>query len=187
MKIKRFKNLWFMGLIMSAVILGAIYLLKIFMPQFVINVAHIDSIVNIGHYIDTHKWAWYLASTILSTITYYFYCGACCEKKKFNYLDWIYILASILIGYIVKEFLPIYYTALNYVCLIVVPFLMKGKFLNTTISFSTVLLLQALTMQIRNIGTMIIDINFATMLILMVDVYIYQVLLYLFFNYRKEN
>ena len=104
MKIKRFKNLWLMGLIMSGAILGAIYLLKIFMPQFVINVAHIDSIVNIGHYIDTHKWAWYLASFILSFITYYLVCCASCKVKKLNVKQILIVVVAVLLLFIVKEF-----------------------------------------------------------------------------------
>lgn len=176
-----------MGLILSAVILGAIYLLKIFLPQFVIEVAHIDSIVQIGHYIDTHKWAWYLATTILSVFTYYFYCGACCGKKQFSAKEWLYILGSTIISYIIKEFLPEYYTVINYICLILIPFLMNAKFKNTTICFTFLNILQVLTLQIRNIGLMIADFNTATLLILMIDYYILEVLLFLAFNYKTEK
>ena len=72
MKIKRFDNLWLMGLILCAVILVAVYVLKIFFPHFVIEVAQIESVTVVGHYIDTHKWAWYLASFVLSFFVYYF-------------------------------------------------------------------------------------------------------------------
>ena len=189
MKIKRFKNLWLMGLILSGAMLGAIYLAKIISPQFVIEVAQVDSIVKIGHYIDTQKWAWYVANTIISIFIYYFYCGACCEKKTFDIKDWAFILGSIVLGFLSKEFIPTYYTTLNYISLILVPFLMNGKFKNTAISFTAINLLQVMTLEIRNIGLMVADYNTATMLILMIDYYILEVLLFMLFNYKngKEN
>ena len=173
-----------MGLLLSAVILGAIYLLKIFMPQFVIEVAHIESIIRIGHYIDTHKWAWYFTNTIISIFIYYFYCGACCGKKTFNKKEWLIILGGILIGFLVREFMPVYYTALNYICLIFIPFLLRATLKNTAICFSAINILQVLTLEIRGLGLMIADYNTATMLILMIDYYILEVLLFMAFNYK---
>ena len=88
-----------------------------------------------------------------------------------------------------KEFLPEYYTVINYICLILIPFLMDGKFKNTTICFTFLNILQVLTLQIRNINLMIADFNTATLLILMIDYYILEVLLFLAFNNKieKEN
>ena len=176
-----------MGLIMSGAILGAIYLLKIFMPQFVINVAHIDSIVNIGHYIDTHKWAWYLASTLLSFFIYYFYCCACSRKKNLNYKGILIILATIFILFAVREFLPNLYTSANVSSMIVLPFIMKANFKSTVVCFTSTTILQAFTLEIRNLATMISDFNFATLIMLMIDYYILLVLLYFFYNYESEE
>ena len=188
MKIKRFKNLWFMGLILSAIILGAIYLLKIFMPHFVIEVAHIDSIVSIGHYIDTHKWAWYLASFALSFFVCYFTFCACCKKKRLTLKETIITIACILILYGIREFLPTHYTPLNYCIMIFLPMLFKADFKATAICFVASTYLQALTLEIRGLSTMIIDVNYATFLILCIDVYIMIWLLYCYFNFdNKEN
>lgn len=187
MKVKRFKNLWTMGLILSAVILGAIYLLKIFVPEFVIEVAHIESIVNIGHYIDTNKWAWYLVSSILSFFTYYLICCGCCEKKFLNNKETLIVVATVIIMYAIKEFLPSQYTACNFISMILLPLLMKGNFKNTVITFSALNLLQTITLEIRGLSLLIIDFNYATLIILMIDYYILQVLLYFTFNFEKEN
>jgi hypothetical protein len=67
------------------------------------------------------------------------------------------------------------------------PLVMKGNFKNTVITFSAINILQSVTLEIRNIGLMISEYNFATLMILMIDYYILIVLLYLFFNYKKEN
>lgn len=176
-----------MGLIMSGVILGAIYLLKIFMPQFVINVAHIDSIVNIGHYIDTHKWAWYLATTIISFASYYLICCACCKKKSLSVKEMIYIVVTILALFIIKEFLPAQYTSINIISMILLPFLMKADFNATVVVFVSTTILQSFTVEIRNIVGMVSDYNFATLTILMIDYYILETLLYFMFNYKRKE
>lgn len=187
MKIKRFKNLWTMGLILSAIILGAIYLLKIFMPQFVIEVAHIESVVRIGHYIDTHKWAWYLASTVLSFFIYYFYCCACCQKKTLNRKELIIVVATILALFVVREFLPAQYTSLNISSMILMPYILNGNFRSTSICFVFCNLIQTISGEIRGIMAMVSNYNFATLIILMIDYYILIVLLYFYFNYESED
>jgi hypothetical protein len=187
MKIKRFKNLWLMGLILSASILGVIYFMKLCFPQFVIEVAQIDSIVKIGHYIDTHKWAWYLASGIMAFASYYLICGASCSKRKLNFKENTIIISTILILFFVREFLPNQYTILNYFSQILLPLIFKGKFKNTVIMFGTINLLQTITLEIRGLSTLISNYNFATFTILMIDVYILEVLLYLAFNYKKGD
>ena len=46
MKVKKFNNLWAMGLILCGVLLVAFYLAKIFFPEFIVGVAEIPAIVN---------------------------------------------------------------------------------------------------------------------------------------------
>ena len=93
-----------------------------------------------------------------------------------------------LVGFLSREFMPTYYTALNYICLVFIPFLMKGYLKNTAICFAAINILQVLTLEIRGLGLMIADYNTATMLILMIDYYILEVLLFMAFNYKtKEN
>ena len=109
--------------------------LKIFFPQFVIEVAQIDSITRIGHYIDTHKWAWYVATFAFSFIAYYFVCCASCKRQKLNIKEIGIIVATIVLLFIIKEFLPYQYTAVNISSLILLPYIMKGDF-KATVSFT---------------------------------------------------
>lgn len=176
-----------MGLILCAAILVAVYILKIFFPHFVVEVAQVESITTVGHYIDTHKWAWYLASFVLSFFVYYFHCCACCRKKSLSKKELFWVVITILILFVVKEFLPRQYTSLNMSSMVLLPCLLKADFKATAIVFVLMNLLQTLTGEIRNIMSMVIDTNFATLLIVMIDVYIFQVLLYLVFNYKKQE
>lgn len=65
MKIKRFDNIWIMGLILSGTILVVLYIVKLLFPSFIIETAQNEKICLIGNYIDTHEWAWFLSSTVL--------------------------------------------------------------------------------------------------------------------------
>lgn len=187
MKIKRFENVWIMGLILSGAILFFLYIFKLIFPSFVIETAQNEQICKIGRYIDTHKWAWYLASSILSFTLYYLSCCACCRKKRLSTKEMLIICAAILFGYAIKEILPQYYVAINNILMILLPCIMKAELFPTTVVYFSVNLLQVFTLEVRNIKSMIADYNFATLLILMIDVYIFEALLYFAFNYRKNN
>ena len=174
-----------MGLILTGAILVLFYIAKIFFPEFVVEVAQIERITVIGSYIDTHKWAWYFVSSILSFITYYLLCCACASKKKLNVKEIFIIIVGIAIIYLCKEFLPKYYTTINYISMIALPCLTNGKMLNSTICFTALNLLQIFTLEIRNIVLMVATYNYATFTILTIDYYILQFLLYFFFNTKK--
>ena len=52
MKVKRFKNLWLMGLIIFGTTLGVFYLLKLIVPEFVVELAQVEPIVNFGNFVQ---------------------------------------------------------------------------------------------------------------------------------------
>ena len=187
MKIKRFDNIWIMGLILCGAILVFLYVLKIFFPSFVVETAQSEKICKIGNYIDTHQWAWYLASFVLSFIVMSLLCCSACRKKSLNWKELLIICADIVIMYLIKAFAAKYYTALNYVSMILLPCIMGATLIPTTITFVSLILVQTFTLEIRNIGVMITDYNFATLLILVIDVYMFQILLYLAMNYKREE
>lgn len=194
MKIKKFKNLWTMGLIIFGAILTAFYLAKLIFPEFVVELAQIESVVKFGEYVDTHKWAYYLFSFIVSFVVGYFYCGACCRKKRLQFKDLCMIAIMVVSLLLIKEFVPQYYAILNTILMLLVPTLIcctdkctdiKYLYSNVT-TFSIYYLAQLFSLEIRNLATMITYGNTATLTILLIDVYIWAVLLYNYFNY-KEN
>lgn len=194
MKIKKFKNLWTMGLIIFGAILTAFYLAKLIFPEFVVELAQIESVVKFGEYVDTHKWAYYLFSFIISFVVGYFYCGACCRKKRLQFKDLCMIAIMVVSLLLIKEFVPQYYAILNTILMLLVPTLIcctdkctdiKYLYSNVT-TFSIYYLAQLFSLEIRNLASMITYGNTATLTILLIDVYIWAVLLYNYFNY-KEN
>ena len=192
MKIKKFKNIWTMGIIICAVILVLFYILKIVNPTFIVGVAESKSIVKFGTYVDANEWAGYLFNFLIcyfgGTI---FYC-ACCRKRYLNYKQNIIHIAFILISFIFQKYAINIYTPFNYVMMMLLPFIMlkldnslsKETFTSSVICYSVDILAQAMSLQIRNIIFLTIYPNTATLTILMIDGFIWRILLYCYFNYK---
>jgi hypothetical protein len=73
MKVKRFKNLWAMGLILCGALLIAFYVAKIFFPEFIIGIAETPRIVKLGTIIQSNKWYLHLFNFAVSYIFGYLY------------------------------------------------------------------------------------------------------------------
>ena len=195
MKIKKFNNLWTMGLIIFGAILIVLYLAKLIFPEFVISLAEIEPIVRFGNFVDTHEWAYYLFSFVVSFAVGYFYCSACCRKRKLSFIDMSLISLMIIILLVVERFLPAYYLGINMILMIGLPtllcFIDKKKDIkymySTTITFAIHYLSQLISLEIRNMSAMITFANSATFTILVIDVYIWTILLRNYFNYMEDK
>ena len=195
MKVKRFKNLWTMGLILCGAILVLFYVAKIFFPQFIVGVAEIPSIVAFGEYVDTNKWAYYIVVPLYSYISGYFLFCACCKTYKMNWKGNVVLVSSIVISLLIQKFLPNIYAPYNYVSLVAQPFIIlcvnkqisKETFISVCVCFIVDVMSQALSMQIRDIVMMTTKINFATFNMLLIDGLIWRILLYLFFNNKNKK
>lgn len=194
MKIKRFKNLWAMGLIIFGVILIALYLLKFICPEFVVNIAQIEPIVKFGNYVNSHLWAYYLFTTIVSFAIGYFYCCACCRKQRLRLIDVCIVLGQVLLMAVAQRYVPQHYVTLSFVTILLCPTIIclldkrtEIKYFYSTITtFSIHTLAQLLSLSIREISLIVTQPNVATLNILLIDLFIWVVLLYNYYNY-KEN
>lgn len=195
MKIKRFNNLWAMGLILFGVILIAFYIAKIFFPEFIVGVAQIPTIVKFGDYVDTHKWAYYLFNFTIGITVGSIFWMACCRKSYLSIKNFLIVYAANIILIIVMMFMPNHYNSINYVVLYCTPFIIcladkklsKETFTSTTICFSIDIFAQIFSSEIRDLFVLSSHINSATLTILLIDVWIWRLLLYLFFNYQNKK
>lgn len=195
MKVKRFKNLWAMGLILFGAILIAFYVAKIFFPEFIVGVAEIPAIVNFGKYVDTHKWAGLLYHFVISYIGGYLYYAACYRKYKLNIKENLFVIIFVILNIATQYLLPKIYTPFLYSAMILQPLIVlylenkitKNTFISVCACFVIDIMAQALSLQIRDIIMLTSQLNTATMTILLIDAYIWKALLYLYFNYRKEK
>lgn len=171
------------------IFLTGLYVLKIFMPeQFVLSVEN-EIIITIGTYIDNNAWAYYLFGILTSFITYWFYLCAVCRRW---YLKWYEILTVLVVigatlGLSVVD--VNLYTALSYSSFIFLPLIFNknAKLKDIVICFTIHLFSQALSLSIRNISLYITNPNSITMFLMTLDCYLWLLLLYIYYNYKKEG
>lgn len=195
MKIKKFKNLWTMGLILFGAILIALYVAKIFFPEFIVGIAEIESVVKFGEYVDAHQWSYYLFNGLVSFVGGYIYCCACCRKKRLTLAQTCIVVLEVIGLFIVQKYLFNLYEAINLMCMVLMPTIMCAidkrldiKYLySTTTCFMIHCIAQLLSLRIRDISTLISYPNVATLTILLIDAFIWLVLLYNYFNYKERR
>ena len=195
MKVKRFNNLWAMGLILFGALLIAFYIAKIFFPEFIIGVAETPRIVKIGTIIQSNKWYLHLFNIITGYIYGYILFCACCRTYKLNCKGNLILLSSLLVLAFVMEFYPEHYNTINYFVLVITPFFIclsnknvtKETFTSTAICFSLDLVFQVFSLLVRNLPLMANQPNIITILILLIDGFIWRIIFYLFFNYKIKE
>ena len=193
MKIKKFNNIWTMGLLLTGGVLILLYLIKLIFPEFVVGVAELPSIVAIGTFIDTHLWAYYLVNGLISYLIICIYTCACCRIKKLDYKEYLIFLGVTIVSYLIQTFVADFALSFNFMAYVFSPLIVfyKRKINNYNILYSTCIcflvttMAQYLTLKIRDISTLISYPNTATFFILVIDGTIWTVLLYLFYNYKK--
>lgn len=74
-------------------------------------------------------------------------------------------------------------------CCLIQNSLNKNCFISTVVCFSVDIVTQILSLEIRDLTTLLVQFNSATFYILIIDVFIWRFLLYFYFNYKakKEN
>jgi hypothetical protein len=195
MRIKKFKNLWTMGLLLTGGILILLYLIKLIFPTFVVGVAELPSIVKIGVFVDTHLWANILFTIVTSFVTSYFFLCACISEKKLNYKEIIITICAIIFLTVTSGFIMEQYQMISDIVMVGLPclfcFMRKSQGIRymymTGLCFAIHSISQILSLRIRDISTRIQYPNSATFTILLIDAYIWAFLLYCFSNYKKEN
>lgn len=193
MRIKRFNNIWTMGLIICSALLVGFYVVKMVCPQFIVGVAELPKVVQLGQFIDGNFWAFQVYQFLLGFFGCYILFCACCRENKLNWKESGIVASYAVINPLLQMFLPTVATQFNYVSLVLFPFIIlllkkklnKDTFTSTIICFSVDIMSQALSIAIRDVVILSARLNSATMTILMIDGFIWRILLYLFFNFKK--
>lgn len=181
------KKVWTAMLVLTVVFLIMLYVAKIFFPQDFVMYIENERLIQIGSFIDSHRLIYYIFCAITSFITYYLYCGACCRKLKFNIKE-ILIIISVIIGIRLINFVDVNIaTHLNIASFIFLPAILKGDLKLTAITYSIHGLAQILSLAIRNLPMYLSTNNTITIVLLSIDMYFWLLLLFILFNYKKEE
>jgi hypothetical protein len=195
MKVKRFNNLWTMGLIIFGALLVGFYVLKMVCPQFIVGVAEIPSIVKFGNFVDSNLFAFYFVDGIVSLFVGFIHCAACCRKRQLSYKSYIIIIGFTIFLYLVSYFIPHQYMILNCAVFAFMPFVvcifennLNGKtFISTSICVFVDFLAQVISMEIKDITLLATHLNSATFFIMLIDVVIWRMLFYFYFNCKEKE
>ena len=103
----------------------------------------------------------------------------------------VYVILSLL-G---QTFIPQYFSVIDICLLIIMPLIINlmdknndaSKIYSLGVTFIINNVSQIISLQIRDIGLIISQYNFATCLILLIDGYIWLFILYFYFNFKKEK
>ena len=184
-----------MGLILCCLFLIIFTILKLVCPEFVVGIAETQWVVDFGTFINNNEWAYYIFVFIVSFIIGYLYCCACCRKPSLNWLECIIVAIEVIFLLVIQKIIPSQYVLINSVCMIVMPTIMCAISRKTDIKYlySIVTTLavhtawQVLSLVIRDITIYVTKPNIVTLTILLIDLYIIDVLLYNYYNYKEDT
>lgn len=169
------------------VFLIALYVLKIFFPEQFVMAIENEKLVEIGQYIDAHKWLLIACAVITSFITYWLYLCATLNKWKLNWKEIVAILIAILIVQITYEFDATLSSGLSIISMFIIPMIFNAQLKNVAITFSIHYMSQLLSTLIRNLPLLLTNINTITIILFGAECYLWLLLLYFYFNYKKEK
>lgn len=195
MKIKRFQNVWTMGLILCGAMLLLFYIAKLFFTQWIIGVAELPRIVSFGNFVQSNKWYLHIFNALLGYVHAYILYSACTRKPFLSWKGNVVLISQLILLRFISEFYPTQYNSLNVAFMMLAPFficvwekdLNKDTFVSCTSCFGLEIGFEFLSLAVRNLMAMTNMINVATVSIMVIDVFIWRIILYLFFNYKNDQ
>lgn len=169
------------------IFLTGLYVLKIFMPeQFVLSVEN-EIIITIGTYIDNNAWAYYLFGILTSFITYWLYLCAVCRRWHLKWYEILTVLVVIGGSIGLSLWDTNVYSSYSVITFIVLPLLFKSDLKTVAVVFSIHSLSQTMSLTIRNLPMYITTYTSLNIFLLSIDMYLWLLLFYIYFNYKKES
>lgn len=181
------KKVFISMLTLSVIFLVGLYVFKIFFPQEFMMSIQSEKIIAIGTFIDSHEWLYYLCCGLTSFLTYWLYCCACSGRLYLKWYEVLEIVGVIVICRAVNFYDTTLATAISLCSFLFLPAIMKGDLKKTAIIYTTHTMCQALSLGIRSLPIYLTSVNFITMFIFGIESYLWLILFYIIFNYKKEK
>ena len=151
-----------------------------------------ENFIKVCEYADNHWWSYYTLNTINSLVLIYFFDLAICQKLKFEKWELLTIIATVLIGNIIKSYSNIFGLVFDVWQMFAMPcvFLRKTpkKWLNSLIGNVLLVIFQMMSLFIRNIGIKILTGESLLMtLIFSIDVFLMILIYFGYSNVIKKG
>ena len=169
------------------IFLVSLYVVKIFFPEEFVFVIENEKLIKFGNFIDNSWIACEISAVISSFVTYWFYLCAVSRKWILNWKETILVFVTIGITHLLYEVDVNIATYIPIIAMVAIPAISRAKMENVAIVFSVHCLSQLLSTSIRNLPKLLTHVNYITITFLGLESYIWLILFYFVFNYKKEN
>lgn len=169
------------------IFLCALYILKIFFPEQFVMVIENEQLIKIGDYISAHWWLQEICDIITSFIVYWLYLGAVLRKWCLNWKEIIAVLISIALTHGLYFYNTTLSSGISVVAMLIIPAIFKADMRIVAATFSIHYISQLLSTLIRGLPLLLTNVNYITILLMTFECYFWLLLLYLYFNYKKED
>lgn len=182
------KKVFVSSLVLVIVFLCAMYVGKIFFPEDFVLLVENERLLAIGRFIDSHPPLYYIFGFISSFITYYLYCCAVSRRPRLNWKECLIILAGVIVNRLVSFLDMNIATHISISLFFILPCVTKGNIKDCMIVYSVHGLAQVLSLSIRDLPLYFgNEITFLAGILMTLECYLWLVLFYLIYNYKKEN
>lgn len=150
---------------------------------------HNENFIKVCIYTDTHFFAYYFLNALNSFILSYFYTLAVCQKLKYEALELFVLIATVLLGVIVKLYSNVMGFVFDIWQMVIMPCIFTldtpKKHWNVILGNVLVVAFQLISMFVRNIGLKVLTWESSlTIVIFSIDVFIMVILYYLYSNVK---
>ena len=161
------------------------YFIKIFLPNYFIMTITNENFLILANFIDEHLILRYTVSTVTGFITYYLFVCACAKLTKIDIKGCIIILIMVLVGHIIYNYtcFGIHYGVCSMFLLAAV---FGGNLKDTALIYTIHGLAQILSLNIRSVSILIEQYSYAQFLVMLLDTYIWLILLWIVQLQNKE-
>lgn len=174
-------------LVLCISFLVGLYILKIFFPQeFMLNIQS-ENLIKIGTYIDNNLWLYYICCGITAFITYWLFMCACKRKLYLNWKEILIVVGFIVIIRLISLWDNEIATHISICSFFLIPLICKLDLKIATCVYAFHGFAQILSLKIRNLPMYLVNSNFITILFMTLECYLWLLLFYIIFNYKKEG
>lgn len=185
----RNKKLYISMLVLVGVFLVLMYALKFYFPQEFVFAVENENIVLIGEFIDSREWLYTICCVITSSITYYLYICASSHRLKLKLYEILIIIATSLCIRLVGKYIDAdLRTILSMCSFFILPAIMGADLKTLSIVYTVHSIAQYFTLKIRNLPLFFGNVpTFVSMIFMTFECYLWLVLMFIIFNYKKEK
>lgn len=159
---------------------------KLFFAEWLLASIDNEQVIQVGKFIDQHRWATVLADSFIGTLAIHFYLCSCKSMWRLRFIEYVCVFVYSVTLAILQPVVPSLVFSFDGLCFILVPILMGISWKRVLLVFLAHDVGQVLILFIRSQPLYLEGADYVTSLILVFDVYVWLLLYYLYANMYKE-